>query len=95
MTKQFKVGDAVQWTSSAQGSTTSKTGVVVAVIPGGKKSADAVRTQVRQREKTHTSAFGYGNNRDHESYLVAVPQGTTGRAKPKLYWPVVSKLKSA
>lgn len=91
----FKVGDSVKWSSSAQGSTTTKTGTVIAVIPGGKKSADTVRKQVQKREKTRNSAFGYGGDRDHESYLVAVPQGTTGRAKPKLYWPVVSKLQRA
>ncbi len=65
-TPSFKVGDTVKWSSSAQGSTTTKTGVVVAIIPGGKKSADTVRKQVQKREKTHNSAFGYGGDRDHE-----------------------------
>lgn len=94
--KTFKKGDVVTWGSSAMGSTTTKTGKIIAVIPGGKGSYDKVRDEIRRIQQSHnTSAFGFGSGRDHESYLVAVPQGTTGRAKPKVYWPNVKALSLA
>ena len=37
---------------------------------------------------------GCGYPRTHESYVVSVP-GKTTRAKPKMYWPVVSRLSLA
>ena len=37
---------------------------------------------------------GSGLARPHESYVVSVP-GKTARAKPKIYWPVVSLLQPA
>lgn len=92
----FKVGDQVKWSSSAMGSTTTKIGAVVAVIPGGKASHDKVRAEVKRLSTSHvTSSFGHGTSRDSESYLVSVPQGTTGKAKPKLYWPNAKALSKA
>lgn len=94
--KTFKKGDTVTWASSANGGTKTKTGVIIAVIPGGKKSHDKVSEEIRRIQQSHnTGAFGFGTGRDHESYLVAVPQGTTGRAKPKVYWPNVKALSLA
>lgn len=94
---QFKVGDSVQWTSQAGGSTKTKIGTVVALVPGGRSSAEHVRSEVdrRVRAGTHRSAFGGGWDRPEPSYLVEVPQGTTARAKPVLYWPVASRLRRA
>lgn len=77
----FKVGDAVVWTSSSQGSTKQKQGVVEAVIPSNGRL-----TPAQQKE-----ADAYGLPRDHESYLVRVP-GKTAASKGKLYWPRVSAL---
>jgi len=72
----FKKGDKVKWSSSAQGSWKEKTGVVVKVVRAG----------------SEPNLVGSGWPRDHESYVVEVAQGTTGKAKPKLYWPRVAGL---
>ena len=76
---QFKLGDGVQWTSSSNGSTTAKVGVVEAVIPAGKLPTDDQRRE----------ADAYGLPRGHESYMVRVPGKTS---KGKLYWPLANKL---
>lgn len=93
----YKVGDAVQWTSQAGGSTKTKVGKVIAVIQGGSNSAERANGEIKKRVRagTHRSAYGGGWARPDVSYVVEVPQGTTGRAKPILYWPVASALKSA
>jgi hypothetical protein len=52
--KIFAEGDEVQWTSQSAGSTTTKIGHIVQVIPPG----------------TRPSLKGAGMQRDHESYLV-------------------------
>jgi hypothetical protein len=72
----FKNGDKVKWSSSAQGSWKEKTGVVVTVVQAG----------------VSPKLVGSGWPREHESYVVEVAQGTTGKAKPKLYWPRVTAL---
>lgn len=94
---QHKVGSRVTWTSQAGGSTKEKTGTVVAVIAGGRGSGDRATQEIRSRVKagTHRSAFGGGWDREGESYLVEVPQGTSGKARPVLYWPVANRLKRA
>ena len=94
---KFKIGSGVTWTSQAGGSTKTKVGTVVAVIPGGPKSAHSAISAINRLAKggIHRSAFGGGWDRPHESYVVEVPQGTSGRAKPVLYWPVASALKPA
>lgn len=85
--KHFKVGDAVTWVSSSAGSTTRKTGRVVAVLPAGMNPTRAIEPFRR----SHTIKWGGGTARDHVSYLVEVP-GASARAKPSLYWPVVNYL---
>ena len=83
---QFKKGDKVEWDSTSNGSTTSKQGEVVAVVPPkgnpptGRFTGHVLRTD------------GGGLPRDHESYLVSVP-GPGPKAKPRMYWPRVSALK--
>lgn len=94
---EFKIGDMVTWTSQAGGNAKSKTGKVICVIEGGQKSGEKAASVIRCHVNagTHRSAFGGGWNRADTSYLVEVANGTTGRAKPTIYWPVASRLKSA
>lgn len=87
---QFKLGDRVTWESQATGSWKEKTGTVIKVVLAGESVEPRMLTSSGAR-----SAFGYGSPRNHESYIVSVPQGKTGKAKPVLYWPVVSKLRPA
>lgn len=91
----FNVGDSVTWTSQAGGNTKTKTGKVVAVIPGGPSSGEQAGKEIRSRVRagTHRSAFGGGWARAEDSYVIEVPQGP--KAKPVLYWPVAKVLKPA
>lgn len=77
---RLKVGDIVVWTSSSNGSTTQKTGVVEHVIPVRARLPQQVVNEMR----------GAGGPRDDESYVVRV--GKTAKAKGKLYWPMPNKL---
>lgn len=79
---KFKIGQQVEWTSSSNGSTTTKRGKVEAVI--------AAKTYPTPNQRNEADAVGA--YRDHESYMVRVP-GKTSAAKGKLYWPRVSALK--
>lgn len=85
---KFAVGDTVSWTSSAAGYSKTKTGKIIAVVKKVRRGCD-VAEKFRNKARV---VIGYGDARDHESYLVSVPQGTTGKAKPAIYHPVVSKL---
>lgn len=82
-TKKFAVGEKVTWLSQSRGYWRTKTGTVVRVIPANTLDYQAGRIN-----------HGSGK-RNHDSYIVEVPQGTTGKAKPKLYWPNVVLLKKA
>jgi hypothetical protein len=73
----FKKGETVTWKSSSLGTWKEKTGTIVSVVKIGEAP----------------DLMGSGWPRDHESYVVSVPQGSTGKAKPKLYWPRVSALR--
>lgn len=84
---KLKVGDKVEWSSSAAGSTKTKRGTVVEVIPAGRHWQDGV---LCLRHNAH-STYGGGMRRTHESYAVLVPH--PGDGKPTLYWPRVSALK--
>lgn len=75
----FKEGDRVRWTSSANGGTTTKHGVIEHVVP--------LKTYP---ERIDPAFYSGGLTRPHQSYLVRV--GKTSSAKGKLYWPLVSKL---
>lgn len=81
----FKLKDKVTWTSSSNGSTKSKTGVVVEVVPACARIADV---------HSEYGLAGYGLPRDHESYVVHVA-GKTEKARGKRYWPLANKLKKA
>jgi hypothetical protein len=71
---KFITGHEVYWTSQAQGRAKCKAGIVVEVVAPG----------------VRPSLAGCGFARNHESYVVEVPQGPN--AKPQRYWPVVSNL---
>lgn len=58
--RKFKVGDEVTWTSQAAGSSKTKTGIIVALIPPRGIIPKAVRPP------------GAGWPRNHESYVVQV-----------------------
>lgn len=88
----FKVGDKVQWTSSAAGTTATKEGKVVLVVEAGRGSAREVEHFLRNNRKTHVSKYGGGWDRYETSYVVEV-SGSTKNSKPKLYWPVASLLR--
>lgn len=86
--KEFNVGDRVTWSSQANGTVSTKTGVVVEVV------APLRLAQTRD----HHDRFVYGNTRHTTSYIVAVPQPPTKRGKDrpaKLYWPNASALRRA
>lgn len=89
----LKIGDNVYWESHGQQGYTTKKGKVVQVVPAG------VLPKQGFFIPTHKFMYGYGRGTDmgfprkHESYLVEVPGGKTPKAKPRLYWPVTSKLK--
>lgn len=78
----FAIGDHVTWTSQSKGYTTTKHGVVVAVVPAEKDAHNCIPFGYCCR-----SSCGFGSPRRHESYLIRV-----GKSR-RLYWPVVSILK--
>lgn len=86
---QFKPGDKVKWASQSAGITKEKTGEIVLVIPKWSRP-DCVFLEEDFPDCNTTAMKNPGFSRDHESYIVRVPSGTT--AKDKLYWPRVSKL---
>lgn len=75
----FKVGDTVEWSSQAWGSTTTKRGVVAEVVKAGCRPN-------RMMFITLYKHGGCGLGRDHESYVVLVGK--------KPYWPRVAALRS-
>lgn len=93
---EFKVGDKVTWESQAQGSTKTKTGIVVAVL-SSKKYGYGLRKSVfimaNRKFPKHTLMFsGDGIPGNSEiGYLVEVITGK--KANPKLYMPYPSKLR--
>jgi hypothetical protein len=75
---KFAQGDTVRWTSSAHGSSLSKTGVVEEIVPPN------------ERPKCEDLKRPVGLPRKEESYVIRV--GKVGAAKGTAYWPLVSKL---
>jgi hypothetical protein len=90
----MKVGDKVKWTSQAQGSATTKEGVVMAVVP---RRAEPYSIAMRLLKGTRDKfVFGCGGWRDHESYIVRVERyhrKTGAQLASHYYWPRVSALK--
>ena len=88
----FKVGDRVSWSSQAGGFIKVKYGDVVAVVPARAPPGPHRAAVVERLGCGIDRCDGGGLMRRHESYLVLVAAGG-GKARPKLYWPVVSRLK--
>ncbi len=77
---KFKLEDSVEWTSQSSGITRTKTGVVVEVVPAGRRPTSMGRNLT-------------GLQRKHESYVVlATVQGRENAALKK-YWPLAAKLR--
>lgn len=94
MSDNINIGDSVEWTSSAAGTTKTKRGKVVAIVPA--KGLASVVTFFCQDWRERYSASGLNSlsffGRGHESYLIAVPT-KTGRGRQCLYWPRTSQLR--
>jgi hypothetical protein len=81
----FEPNDWVSWTSNGK----TKIGQVIEVVTAKDDPAVVAGTLPK-----HTlPSGGFGDPRDHDSYLVSVEQGE-GKT-PKLYWPVASALKAS
>jgi hypothetical protein len=88
----FKVDQQVQWQSSSGGSTTTREGKVIRVVDPGQKKVGTLMYRLAQRLGAKNE-YGGGMSRNHQSYIVLV-RSEKGRAKPRLYWPVASKLQA-
>ena len=88
--ENFKVGDTVQWASSANGYWKEKKGIVESVIPAG-GNPQIYATRVAEKYGRRTPHLGYP--RDHVSYIVRVPSRTGGVGK--FYRPHVALLEKA
>lgn len=102
--KELKLGTRVRWTSSAAGSTTTKQGVIVGIVPSKGFHCDVgdgvpIKTwddrawSAWLADKHASFCLGYGRPqlRAHVSYLVRVP-GKTEKHKAKIYQPRVRAL---
>ena|SRR3990167_3829641 len=98
-TPQFIVGDRVKWTSQANGTTSTKQGIVVAVIPAGKELWRILDQDGFLRGEYGISTLECRSMpRTAESYLVAVQASAKIRkrkAKQTLYHPKVGLLRDA
>ena len=91
---EFRIGDDVEWSSQSLGHVKRKRGVVVAVVPARQSPKGYINAILKEFGGCITRSDGGGIMRNHESYLVSVTP-VYGHAQPKLYWPVVSKLRKA
>lgn len=82
---EFNTGDIVTWSSQANGSTKTKSGVIEQVVPA-KAYPD------REKFPQLYRGGGTGLWRDHVSYVVRVP-GKTSKSTGKIYWPRAAALK--
>lgn len=87
----MKLGDNVKWSSTSNGITKTKTGVIVAVVPSYDKPDKHIEAATEQTGASFSSSAGPGMARNHESYVVHV-QTKTGKGKGTLYWPKVRNL---
>lgn len=88
----FQVGDEVEWSSQAQGSTTTKRGRIVLIVQGGQRAGDVIGP-FRASHAT-TAIDERSMDREGESYFVEVGGDGPRGGKPKLYWPLASKLRA-
>jgi hypothetical protein len=89
----FKIGQTVEWTSQANGTTKTKRGEIVAILPEREcpRMLEIFGADYHSRYRSLVDARSL--SRHEESYIVAVP-GKTKRVRPRLYWPRVSALKA-
>jgi hypothetical protein len=85
----FKLGETVSWLSQAGGFDARKTGEIVAVMPPKCHDIPGLMRQLGEKYNC-VKQSGWGYCRDHESYVILVRP--MGKARPRLYWPVVSLL---
>lgn len=98
----FLLGDSVTWTSQSNGTTRTKTGTIVAVVPPNVTLTKvfAQRADLNQHNYNldNIPSLYYTYCRPRESYIIAVTMLTrTGKrkARPQLYWPRVAWLQKA
>lgn len=84
---EFAVGDLVTWQSQAQGSTVTKSGTIIAIVPPETDPNKAIPPDLQDKVRQ----FDASGTRKETSYLVAVP---TPKGKScHLYWPRVKHLR--
>lgn len=71
----MKVGDTVTWTSQAMGCEKTKTGVVIAEIPAGRKANPHIP---KTAKKSHIKFDTVRGGSRYDRVLVAVPAGKDG-----------------
>lgn len=88
---QFQVGDAVNWSSQANGHWSVKRGLITEVVPANTLPQLHVGFY-SQQFALHKPRYKLGNGgaRNHESYIVVIP-GEDGR-QATVYWPIASGL---
>jgi hypothetical protein len=89
MSVEFKVGTPVTWSSSSNGTSKTKAGVIVKVVHAGMYPWKEV-----QLDRTVINMLSQDGNRDHESYLVRVDPQPPKQGKSKIYWPRVGLLRA-
>lgn len=90
--KIFALGQTVRWMPTAIGNTRMKTGIIVKVVPAN------VPLKLHDLEREFPDCrmvknYGHGLFRTTEFYIVQEPP-VTSRAKPRLFWPLVSVLEA-
>ena len=85
----FEINTVVSWTSQAQGSETTKTGTIIAIVPPKQICINVLKTLDPAKYSFQKEP---GMSRPTESYLVGVGP-SSGAGKIKVYWPLVNKLK--
>lgn len=88
--RKRKVGQLMKWVSGSQGVEMEKIGKIIEVVPKN------TYPDVFKYKKTHLlSMIGYGQSRNHISYLIEVPRFNKKNEPLKsfLYWPRVNFLR--
>jgi hypothetical protein len=89
----MKIGDQVSWKSSSAGTTLTKRGVIVLVIPPASKPRFSIEKYMEGQHARDINArpmrLSEDLTRREESYVVEVKNKKHGA---KLYWPLVSLL---
>lgn len=85
----MNIGDKVKWHSQANATKLTKVGIVVGIVPAGKRPQMGKLDFSVVPTKRHRRNFSpYTSPRNRESYIVSVKEGVTDRAKRMLYRPI-------